>query len=544
VPDDTPRAKLDKLDALLAQTRTPPEDAGLLAEMLSLANDGRYPNLELPPEQRRARTLAALFAQLEALARQSPVLMIFEDAHWGDPTTLETFGRTIDRIAKLRALLVITFRPEYAPPWVGQPDVTVLTLNRLAAGEAGTLIDRIAGNHALPAGVRRDIIERTDGIPLFVEEMTKAVLEAGSERAARDAAAAMPLTARAVPASLHASLMARLDRLGTAKRVAQIGSAIGREFSHVLLAAVVGETETELEVALDRLVAAGLLFRQGLPPHVTYLFKHALVQDAAYGTLLRDGRRALHARIAEILECRFAEVGERRPELLARHCAEAGMIEQAARLWGKAGTQSLERSALVEGIEQMSRALALIAGLPATAALRRERLRLQVALITPLGHVKGFASPETRAAAEQARLLIEQVQALGETPDDPLLPFAVLFGIYLTFFVAFDGDIARQIAEQFLSLAEKHDAVAPRLVAHRIMGISLLIGGEIAAGRAHLDRATALYEPTAHRALATRFGVDSRVSILCYRRSAIRKPRLPMSIGRSKQLATPVRRPR
>jgi predicted ATPase len=385
--DDAPRAKLDKLDALLAPSSTSPEDAGLLAEMLTLADDGRYPTLALPPEQRRARTLAALIAQVEALARQRPVLMVFEDAHWSDPTSLEALGRTIDRIANLRVLVVMTFRTEYAPPWIGQPQVTVLTINRLAVGEAGTLIDRIAGNHSLPAGVRRDIVERTDGIPLFVEEMTKAVLEARSEPTARDLAAAVPLTVLAVPASLHASLMARLDRLGVAKRVAQIGAAIGREFSHALLAAVVGEPEAELGAALDRLIAAGLLFRQGVPPHATYLFKHALVRDAAYGTLLREGRRALHARIADILERRFAEIAERQPELLARHYAEAGLIEKAARLWGKAGQQSLERSALVEAIEQISRALALIAALPATTALRREQLRLQVAVITPLGHV-------------------------------------------------------------------------------------------------------------------------------------------------------------
>jgi predicted ATPase len=515
--DDTPCAKLDKLDALLAPSATSPEDAGLLAEMLSLANDGRYPILALPPEQRRARTLGALIARVEALARQYPVLMIFEDAHWSDPTSLEVLGRTIDRIAKLRVLLVMTFRPEYAPPWIGQPDVTVLTLNRLAVGEVGTLIDRVAGNHALPAGARQDIIERTDGIPLFVEEMTKAVLEAGSERAARDAVASVPFTAAAVPASLHASLLARLDRLGAAKRVAQIGAAIGRDFSHALLDAVVGEPEAELDAALDRLVAAGLLFRQGVPPHATYLFKHALVQDAAYGTLLREGRRALHARIAEILERGFAEIGERQPELLARHCAEAGLVEKAALLWGKAGQQSLERSSLVEAIEQISRAIALIAALPATTARRREQLGLQVALINPLLHVKGFASPETRAAAKRAMHLIEQAQKLGEAPDDPLLPFAALYGIWLTFCVAFDGHMVRKLAEQFLSLAEKQDAVAPRLLAHRIMGVSALFLGEIAIGRAHLD----LYDPTAHRALATRFNVDARVSILCYRSWAL-----------------------
>jgi class 3 adenylate cyclase/predicted ATPase len=519
--DDAPRAKLDNLDALLAQSSTSLEDAGLFAEMLSLANDGRYPTLALPPEQRRARTLAALFAQVEALARQRPVLMIFEDAHWGDPTSLEALGRTIDRIAKLRVLVVMTFRPEYAPPWIGQPDVTMLTLNRLAAGEAGTLIDRIAGNHALPAGVRQDIVERTDGIPLFVEEMTKAVLEAGGERASRDATASVPLAALAVPASLHASLLARLDRLGAAKRVAQIGAAIGREFSHALLAAVVGESEAGLGAALDRLIAAGLLFRQGAPPHATYLFKHALVQDAAYGTLLREARRALHARIADILERRFAEIAERQPELLARHYAEAGLSEKAARLWGKAGQQSLERSALVEAIEQFSRALALIATLPTTTALRREQLRLQVALITPLMHVKGFASPEVKAAAEQATQLIEQAQGFGEAPDDPLLPFVALFGIWLPYSVAFDGDMAGELAGQFLSLAEKQDAIAPRLIGHRLMSVSSLFGGEIATGRAHCDRAIALYDPIAHRALATRFGMDSRVASLCVRSWAL-----------------------
>ena len=235
-----------------------------------------------------------------------------------------------------------------------------------------------------------EIVERTDGIPLFVEEMTKAVLEAESEGEARRTVAAVPSPALAVPASLHASLMARLDRLGPAKEVAQIGAAIGREFSHALLAAVVRKPEAELGSALDRLIAAGLLFRQGVPPHATYLFKHALVQDAAYGTLLREPRRALHARIAEALESQFAEIAESQPELLARHCTEAGLIEKAAGLWGKAGQRSLARSALVEAAEQLTRALAQIATLPATPALRREQIKLQVALHNALMHVKGL----------------------------------------------------------------------------------------------------------------------------------------------------------
>ena len=335
-----------------------------------------------------------------------------------------------------------------------------------------------------------EIVERTDGIPLFVEEMTKAVLEAESEGEARRTAAAVPSPALAVPASLHASLMARLDRLGPAKEVAQIGAAIGREFSHALLAAVVRKPEAELDSALDRLIAAGLLFRQGVPPHATYLFKHALVQDAAYGTLLREPRRALHARIAETLESQFAEIAESQPELLARHCTEAGLIEKAAGLWGKAGQRSLERSALVEAVEQLTRALAQIATLPATPALRREQIKLQVALITPLIHVKGYAAPETKAAVERARLLIEQAEALGEPPEDPLLLFSVLYGFWVANIVAFNGDAVRELAAQFLSLAEKQGATVPLMIGHRLMGISLTCTGDIAQGRAHYDRAS------------------------------------------------------
>jgi predicted ATPase len=318
--DDASQAKLDKVDAMLAQTSTSIEDAALFTEMLSLSNDGRYPALGLTPPQRRQRTFEALVSQLEALTRQSPVLMIFEDAHWTDPTSIEAFGRMVDRIAGLRTLLIGTFRPEFEAPWIGRPHVTALTLNRLAQREIDAMIDRVAGNKLLPANSRRDIVERTDGIPLFVEEMTKAVLEAESEREARRTVAAIPSPALTVPASLHASLMARLDRLGSAKEVAQIGAALGREFSHALLAAVAHKPERDLASALDRLIAAGLLFRQGVPPHATYLFKHALVQDTAYGTLLREPRRALHALIVEAIESQFAEIAENQPELLARHC--------------------------------------------------------------------------------------------------------------------------------------------------------------------------------------------------------------------------------
>jgi predicted ATPase len=429
-------------------------------------------------------------------------------------------GRAVDRIATLPVLLIVTFRPEFDPPWIGRPHVTALAINRLVQREVGAMINHLVGDKVLPEGIREDIIERTDGIPLFVEEMTKAMLEASSEGAGEQAAAAVPFPASAVPASLHASLMARLDRLGDAKEVAQIGAAIGRELSHPLLAAVVRQPEAELGSAVNRLIAAGLLFRQGVPPHASYLFKHSLVRDAAYGTLLRQSRRALHARIAETLESQFTDIAERQPELLARHCTEAGLIEKAATLWGKAGQRSLERSALVEATEQLTRALTQIATLPATPALRREQIKLQVALITPLMHVKGYAAPETKAAAERARVLIEQAEVLGEPPDDPLLLFSVLFSFWTTNFVAFNGDALRELASEFLALAEKQTATVPLMIGHRMMG-SVLHTGAFAEGRAHLDRAIALYDPAEHRLLATRFGQDIRVAALSYRSWAL-----------------------
>src|SRR6516165_9523099 len=515
--EDTSRAKLDKLDRLLKQTSTSAQDAALFAEMLSLPNDGRYPVVELTPQQRRQRTLEALVTQIEALARFSPVLMVFEDAHWSDPTSLEALGRAVDRIRRLSVLLIVTFRPEFEPGWIGQPHVTPLSLNRLASREVGAMIDHIVGNNPLLANLRQDIIERTDGIPLFVEEMTKAVLEAESEGEARRAAAFVPSPALAVPATLHASLMARLDRLGPAKELAQIGAAIGREFSHPLLAAVVCKPEAKLQTALDRLIGAGLLLWQASAPYAAYLFKHALVQDTAYGSLLREPRRALHARIADVLENQFPEIAESRPELLARHCTEVGLIEKAAALWGKAGLRSAQRSALVEAAEQLRRALDQTATLIATPALRREEIKLQVALITPLLHVSGYATPETRAAVERARLLIEQAEALGEPPEDPLLLFSVLYGSWAANIVAFNSDVMRELAVQFLAVADKQRAKGPLMIGHRLMGLSLLHTGDIARGRVHLDRAFSLYDPAEHRPLATRFGQDVGAATLCWR---------------------------
>jgi predicted ATPase/class 3 adenylate cyclase len=512
--EDASRAKLDKLDRLLAQTPTPAEHAALFAEMLSLPNDGRYPASALTPPQRRQKTFEALVARIAASARHIPLLIVFEDAHWSDPTTLEVLSLAIERLASQRVLLIVTFRPEFTPSWGRPPHVTFLAIERLGRSDVGAIIDRVVGAKVLPADVRHDILERADGIPLFVEEMTKAVLEAKYESAARR-------TAAAVPASLHASLMARLDRLGPAKEVAQIGAAIGREFSHGLLASVARRPDAELAAALDRLLAAGLLFRQGEAPNASYLFNHALVQDAAYGTLLREPRRALHARIAETLERQFADMVESRPQLLARHCGEAGLIEKAAVLWGTAGRRALARSALKEAAEQLARALHLIASVPTTPALRRECIKLQIDLSNALIHTKGHASPATKASFEQARRLIEQAEGLGEPIDDPLLLFSVLYGFWVGNRMAFKGDIACELAQQFHALAQTQSATIPQMIGHMLMGISLVLVGEIAQGRAHLDRTIALYEPGEHRALATRFGHDVRMTAFCWRALAL-----------------------
>ena len=350
--------------------------------------------------------------------------------------------------------------------------------------------------------------------------MTKAVLDAEGESDAQRVCAGAPTPVVAVPASLQASLMSRLDRLGPAKNVAQVGAAIGRAFPHMLLAALVRKPKEELDSDLDRLIAAGLLFRHGTPPYASYLFKHALVQDVAYSTLLREPRRALHARIAETLESQFAEIAESQPELLARHYTKADLIEKSARLWGKAGQRSQERSALVEAAEQLSQALAQIATLPSTSDLRREQIILQVALLNTLMHVKGYGAPETKAAVAQVRALIEQAERLGEPPDDPSLLLSALFGQWIVNFINFNGDVARELAARFLALGEKEGAAVPLMIGHRTMASTLAFMGDLVEAKAHYNEALALYRPAEHRRLMTRFGQDLRVTCLAFRSMA------------------------
>jgi class 3 adenylate cyclase/tetratricopeptide (TPR) repeat protein len=487
--EDNAQAKLDKLDALLARSSTQRQDAALFAEMLSLLNDGRYPPLELAAQQRRQKTLEALTVQLDALAHACPVLMIFEDVHWVDPTSLEVLGRTVDRVKTLPVLLIVTYRPEFDPPWIGNPFVTALNINRLDDREIAAMIDSVTGNKLLSGSIRQEIIERTDGIPLFVEEMTKAVLEAGSEDTGQQAVSVIPSPSLAVPASLHASLMARLDRLGPAKEVAQIGAAIGREFSHALLAATARKPEAELQTALDRLVGAGLVFRQGLPPQATYLFKHALVQDAAYSTLLRGPRRSLHARIAEALENKFADITENQPELLAHHFTQAGLTNVAITWWGKAGEKTLRRSAFEEAISHLSKAIEMadtIGDAPVISA--SQRLKLQTNYGQALMLSRGFGSEASKAAFTRAQQLAARI-------NDPAERFNTVFGLWIGSLMRAELELARETAEIFLREAEIGPTMTETVVAHRCFGLTRLMQGDWAQASEHLLQALKLYDP-------------------------------------------------
>jgi class 3 adenylate cyclase/tetratricopeptide (TPR) repeat protein len=490
--DDTPRQKLDKLDALLAQTSTSLEDAALIAEMLSLRDDGRYPVLELTPQQRRQKMLEALTAQMETLSRQNPVLMIFEDAHWSDPTSLEAFSRVVDRIRTLRVLLIVTFRPEFEPPWIGQPHVTALTINRLTERDVSAMIDRVVGNKRLPAGIRQDIIERTDGIPLFVEETTKAVLEAETDGAADRVAAAVPSPALAVPASLHASLMARLDRLGgPTKELAQVAAAIGREFAHALLATVLPKPEGELGPALDRLMAAGLLFRRGVPPHATYLFKHVLVRDAAYGSLLRNQRQQLHALIAAAIETQFPEIVATQPEWLAQHCDEAGWPEKATQYWRAAGEQAVRRAANVEAIEHFRRALLRNAERSAGVESACTELAILSQLGPALMSIHGWAAPVVGEVLERATSVARQL----ETSRDLAAP---LTSLWLFRYARGELDQSDEISDEIFRIAQKLDDPELTLQAHHAAAPLRWVRGFHSEANRHFESCLGLYDEERH----------------------------------------------
>ena len=472
--DDPPERQLDKLEALLAlATDDVPAVAPLLADLLGIPTGGRYPPLALSPQRRKERTLAALLTQLEGLAARQPVLALYEDVHWSDPTTLELLDQIVDRVPGSRVLVLITFRPEFRPPWIGFAHVSLLTLNRLNKRQVAAMAERVAGGKALPPEVLEQIAAKTDGVPLFVEELTKTVLEAGLLQEEGDRyTLAGPLPALAIPATLYDSLMARLDRLAPVREVAQVGAVIGREFGHELLTAVMPLHGEELAHALTELVDSELVFRRGTAPHATYTFKHALVQDAAYASLLRGKRQQLHARIAAVLEEQFLEVAEAQPELLARHFAEAGLGRQAIAYLQKAGDRAAERSAYAEAISHLSRGLELLQVLPDDPERTLQELDLRIALGSAFMATRGYAGAEVEATYLRARELCRQA---GETSR----LFPVLHGLYRFHHVRGELQAAREAGEQLLSLAEGLKDPALFVEAHRALGVPLFWLGDV-----------------------------------------------------------------
>ena len=503
--DDILAARLEKLKALLALAAPPDEDVALLADLLSLPASARHPLPNLSPQRKKERTLAALLRQLEGLARRQPVLMIFEDAHWIDPTSHELLDLTVERVRSLPAALIVTFRPEFQPPWTGQPQVTTLALNRLDRRDRTVLVEEIAGGKPLPDEVVVQIADRTDGVPLFVEELTKSVLESGllreeSDRYVLDRA----LPPFAIPTTLHDSLMARLDRLAQVRLVVQIGASIGREFTYALLRTVSRLPEAELQAALGRLVAAELVFQRGAPPEAVYSFKHALVQDAAHGSLLRGARQQLHAQIAEALEIHSPEITDNQPELLAQHYAEAGLVEKSVAYWGKAGRRSAARSAMAEAAAQLQKGLDQLALLPDSPERRGRELELRSALGATLILVKGFGAAETGQAHARARELWEQ---LGSPSEFLGIPHGQ------SLFHLFRGDLdrAQSIAEDMLRLGHRRNDTAGVVLGHLSCARSLLYRGKFGQAKSHLEAGLALHDPTAHRSLIDQTGVHPEV---------------------------------
>ena len=431
VHEDSPAAKLGKLQVVLTVAAASLEDMALIADLHSLPSTVLAPLPEVTPQRKKEKTFEALLRYLEGLSEQRPVLIVFEDIHWIDPSSRELLDRAIERIANWPVLLVATFRPEFQPPWTGQPHVTTLTLSRLGPHDTKAMVANVAGHHALPSELVREIAERTDGVPLFVEELTRAVLESGAQGAA--ALPAVPHPALSVPATLHASLMARLDRLGpAAKDVAQTGAVIGREFAYDLLASMTDLPEPQLREALDRLTNSSLLFARGEPPQSSYTFKHALVQDAAYSTLLRGRRHSLHRRIAEALEARAPDTAKSHPELVAHHFTEASLPERAIAYWVKAGQQSIAHSAMTEAVAQLRKGLSLVSHISESKLRQQHELDTQIALGRALTATQGYAGLAVGQAYARAREICEQ---LGDKSQLIL----VMFGQDLHYGVGAEG---------------------------------------------------------------------------------------------------------
>jgi len=486
--DDSDATRLEKLQVLLAANTRDDDGIALMTELLSLPS--RAADLNLSPQRKREKLFETVLSLLDAEARRRPVLMVFEDAHWIDPTSRELLDLTVDRVRRLPVLLLITFRPEFQPPWGDQAHVTSVALNRLDERDGQSLVQTLAGNVALSTDIVADIVERADGVPLFVEELTKAVLESAAQG---DQVAALltkaSQTAVSVPATLHASLMARLDRLGpTVKEVAQIGAVLGREFSYELIELVSQRAADELQVALNMLGRAGLLSWRGTAPHASYLFKHALVQDAAYSMLLRARRQVLHGRVATTLEEHFADLLERQPELLAYHLAEAGETERAVDQWLKAGRHAVARLAYLEAIARLGRGLDLLRSLPESPGRDSREIELQLALGLCLFTIKGGA---------EAKPPYSRAHELAASCGEPHQRFEALYGVWQSTCVAGDISGARADTERLLQMAEREGDDGLRLQAHHA-GWSMWATGDWAKACEHADAGRRLYDLTRH----------------------------------------------
>jgi predicted ATPase/class 3 adenylate cyclase len=507
----TPEARLATLEQALRTAGLPLEGVvPLLATLLTVPVPEQYPLLTLSPQRHKQKTQEALVAWLLAEAAQRPMLAVWEDLHWADPSTLELLERLLDQVPTARLLLVLTARPGFRPHWRSRSFVTSLTLTHLTRPQVEEMVLRVTGGKPVPAEVLAQVVAKIDGIPLFVEELVKTILESGlvQEEADRYELTG-PLPPLAIPATLHDSLMARLDRLATVKEVAQWGATLGRAFPYELLQAVAPWDDATLQHALARLVEAELLYQRGLPPAATYLFKHALIQETAYQSLLRSRRQQAHQRIAQVLEEQFPDTAQTQPELLAHHYTEAGLTEQAIPYWQRAGQRAVERSAHVEAISHLTRALELLRTLPDTPARAQQELTLQHTLGVPLLSTKGWAAPDVEQVYARAYALCQQV---GDTREI----FPVHFGLCGFHEVRGNFLTGCELAEQLLTLAQRHHDPALLLHGHRALGENLYMRGELVSARARLEQGIALYDPQQHRAHAFLYGHDSGMACRVY----------------------------
>jgi len=492
---DTDEERLAKLEGVLTQaTNDLHVAAPLFAALLSIPIVGRYPTLQLSPQKHKEKTLHALLAQMEGLAARQPLLIVWEDLQWSDPTSRELLDLIVDRVTSLSVLLIVTYRPEFTSPWVGRPHVTLLTLNRLPRRRSAEMIIHVTGGRALPKEIADQIVDRTDGVPLFVEELTKSVVESGLVTDAGDRFTVTgPVPWLKIPTTLHGSLLSRLDHLAGTREVAQIGAALGKQFSHELISAVAGMPQQHLADALAHLVRADLIIRRGTAPDVEYTFKHALVQDTAYSTLLRSRRQQLHGRIATTLESRFPEIVTAHPELVAQHYAEAGMPDKAIGYLLKAGQQAVARSAMTEAVSQLQKGLDLLASLPDGDWRRQQELDLLLALRQALVAAEGFAAPAVGETLARARELAEQLAL-----SDYLVP--VLCGQWLFHGSRSELRLALSYAERIEQIGEVQDDVGLLLLGHLAHAMTSMHLGDFVAARTLCERCHRLDNP-AHRAV-------------------------------------------